>query len=344
MPIILPVHTVSNKALPAVGPVCGSLEGSFPMSFINNYNSIIFFHQSTTHQRLKMKLQKLLKGRSPDNGVIPGAPESSLQGIVSSRGIDKNSSAYSEGGRVLQPTQFDVLFGRGKPFQGHAGNIRLHKVVDVYKGRYSQARRHEKTEIAEEIVQFIKNGGSKAGRFLKRAEGEECWIQVSDSIARDKVSHALRGKPRKEEGPIKAFTVIDDHAATKRPIEAAASPTQAKRRKLVVAEATPSDLELLATQRKNSFLSQLSSSSALLASAGYPSSLSLDLRAQLMTSALADRQMGLGALGSQLGGLQGFLGHSHGFSNPLLSNQSLIGPLLQSLRSDHASTDSCRLW
>lgn len=51
--------------------------------------------------------------------------------------------------RISQPTRFDVLLGRGKPYQGHAGNIRLHKVVDLYKPRYSQARRHEKTEIAE---------------------------------------------------------------------------------------------------------------------------------------------------------------------------------------------------
>lgn len=105
--------------------------------------------------------------------------------------------------RIAQPTRFDVLLGRGKPYQGHAGNIRLHKVVDLYKPRYSQARRHEKTEIAEEIVQFIKTpgGASKpAGRFLKRVENEELWVEVTDAIARDKVSHALRGKPRKEVG------------------------------------------------------------------------------------------------------------------------------------------------
>jgi hypothetical protein len=99
---------------------------------------------------------------------------------------------------TLRPTSFDVLFGRGKPYQGHPGNIRLHKVVEVYRTRYSQVRRHIKTEIAEEIVQFIKSGGNKAGRFLKRADGDETWEEVSDTVAREKVSHALRGKPRKE--------------------------------------------------------------------------------------------------------------------------------------------------
>eukprot|EP00429_Kryptoperidinium_foliaceum_P087892 CAMPEP_0176184446 /NCGR_PEP_ID=MMETSP0121_2-20121125/821_1 /TAXON_ID=160619 /ORGANISM="Kryptoperidinium foliaceum, Strain CCMP 1326" /LENGTH=311 /DNA_ID=CAMNT_0017522825 /DNA_START=37 /DNA_END=969 /DNA_ORIENTATION=+ len=103
--------------------------------------------------------------------------------------------------RISQPSVVDVLFGRGKPYQGHAGNIRLHKIVDLYKARYSNARRHEKTEIAEEIVQFIKSpsGANKQpGRFLKKLDNEEAWVQVNDSVARDKVSHALRGKPRKE--------------------------------------------------------------------------------------------------------------------------------------------------
>lgn len=64
-----------------------------------------------------------------------------------------------------------------------------------------QSRRHEKTEIAEEIVRFIKTSpgpNGQAGRFLKRMEDEECWVPVSDTVARDKVSHALRGKPRKD--------------------------------------------------------------------------------------------------------------------------------------------------
>jgi hypothetical protein len=85
--------------------------------------------------------------------------------------------------------------------QGHTGNIRLHKVVAAYKLRYTEARRHEKTEIAEEIVRLIKTAmgpNTRPGRFLKRVESEDCWVEVSDTVARDKVSHALRGKLRRE--------------------------------------------------------------------------------------------------------------------------------------------------
>ena len=49
------------------------------------------------------------------------------------------------------------------------------------------------------FVQTTASPDSQPGRFLKRIEEDECWVVVSDTVARDKVSHALRGKPRKED-------------------------------------------------------------------------------------------------------------------------------------------------
>mmetsp|Transcript_42937 Transcript_42937/g.103908 ORF Transcript_42937/g.103908 Transcript_42937/m.103908 type:complete len:289 (-) Transcript_42937:542-1408(-) len=102
----------------------------------------------------------------------------------------------SEAGDEIQPTEYDVLFGRGKPFQDHPGNLRLHSIVNVYKPNYTQARRHEKTAIAEDVVKIIKNDGKHVGRFLKQVDGK--WEAVTDIDARAKVSHALRGKSRVE--------------------------------------------------------------------------------------------------------------------------------------------------
>ena len=59
-------------------------------------------------------------------------------------------------GIVVKPTEFDVLFGRGKPYQDHPGNLRLHQLVKARKESYMKARRHEKTEIAYNIVEMIK--------------------------------------------------------------------------------------------------------------------------------------------------------------------------------------------
>lgn len=290
-----------------------------------------------------MKLQKLLNGRSPEgprplDGMVPvGA---SLAAAPKSQG----RVADDQKQRIQHPTQYDVLFGRGKPYQGHAGNIRLHKVVDLYKSRYSQARRHEKTEIAEEIVQFIKNGGTKAGRFLKRIDGEESWAEVSDSIARDKVSHALRGKPRKDDSSAKSHAVVAGLNGAKRATETDASTASNKRQKVSASSPAPSaELELLAAQRNNGMVAPLQASTNFLPPAVTSGGIPIDLRAQLMSSLAAERQ-GL-SLGGPLGGLQGLLGHPHALQNPLLSNQQILNPLLQSLRVDqNQMRGDPRLW
>jgi hypothetical protein len=113
-----------------------------------------------------------------------------------------SSCIHPRSTRILRPKPNDILLGRGKPIQDHSGNIRLRKLVDFHRARYLKARREVKSIIAEEIVQSIKDvekgDGENASRFLRRFE-EEYWIEVSDDIARDKVSHALRSKTRKSD-------------------------------------------------------------------------------------------------------------------------------------------------
>ena len=115
---------------------------------------------------------------------------------------EDSSCIHPRSKRILRPKPNDVLLGRGKPIQDHSGNIRLRKLVDFHRARYLKARREAKSNIAEEIVQSMKDGekgdGENACRFLRRFE-EEYWIEVSDNIARDKVSHALRSKTQKSD-------------------------------------------------------------------------------------------------------------------------------------------------
>jgi hypothetical protein len=140
------------------------------------------------------KLQKLLNGRSPEDShekLISNERHNSEQ---RSRSLENTETMT----RITNPSSRDVLFGRGKPFQSHPGNVYLHKIVNMHKDRYLKSRRYDKLAIAEEIVSEIKEGSNGTpGRFLKRAEGEDHWVEVSSEVAREKVSHALRGKPRK---------------------------------------------------------------------------------------------------------------------------------------------------
>ena len=84
----------------------------------------------------------------------------------------------------------DVLFGRGRGMSKHPGNARFRKLVDQHVPQYERAGKYEKTSIAENIVNIIKQSD---GRFLRLGKSGE-WESVSDEAARNKVSHAFRAR------------------------------------------------------------------------------------------------------------------------------------------------------
>ena len=105
------------------------------------------------------------------------------------------SEEYASGGMhdtCVLPYSSDVLLGRGKPVQEHVGNRRLQAMVEDYVEEYhGYTRNTQKTELAMTITQRVLRAG---GRFLTKESG--IWIEVSDDIARDKVSHLLRARRR----------------------------------------------------------------------------------------------------------------------------------------------------
>lgn len=97
---------------------------------------------------------------------------------------------------VRTPTDQDVLFGRGRPYQSHPGNVNLHRLVTLHKDRYESSQRFDKLAIADQIVYEVKSGGGRKlpGKFLRRVEGEDYWEEAPDDVSREKVAHALRGQ------------------------------------------------------------------------------------------------------------------------------------------------------
>jgi hypothetical protein len=94
--------------------------------------------------------------------------------------------------RIVVPAHADVLFGRGKPFREHIGNMRLFNMLDTHRERYESANLKEKTKVIIEMVRGIQ---SENGRFLRQEEG--CvWVVVNDKLAREKVSHGFRTRIR----------------------------------------------------------------------------------------------------------------------------------------------------
>ncbi|KAG7357390.1 hypothetical protein IV203_002078 [Nitzschia inconspicua] len=113
--------------------------------------------------------------------------------VVASKSSAKPAARTSS--TVETPTDQDVLFGRGRPYQSHPGNVNLHRLVALHKDRYERSRRFDKLAIADQIVYEIKSGGGKTpGRFLRRVEGKDYWEEAPDDVSREKVAHALRGQ------------------------------------------------------------------------------------------------------------------------------------------------------
>jgi hypothetical protein len=108
----------------------------------------------------------------------------------------KTMEEYSRSGTIEWievPTNEDVLLGKGKPFRNHMGNLRLMNMVGDNLDRYNACTDQlEKRDITTEIVNLVKN----AGRFLTQESG--IWIEASDDIARQKVSHAFRNLRRNQ--------------------------------------------------------------------------------------------------------------------------------------------------
>jgi hypothetical protein len=105
--------------------------------------------------------------------------------------------------RISRPGLFDVICGRGRPYQEHLGNIRLHEIVSAHKPLYFNSKRHDKKGIASMIVNSIKNDETQPGRFLKRIDDENdmVWEDVSDKVACEKVGHILRFKYKNAQPP-----------------------------------------------------------------------------------------------------------------------------------------------
>jgi len=84
----------------------------------------------------------------------------------------------------------DVICGRDKYAHRHPGNKKFRIVIQQYCERYRDAkRRADKTEITNEVISHVTNGG---GRFVKFEKKCDSWVLVAFPAIQDKVSHALR--------------------------------------------------------------------------------------------------------------------------------------------------------
>lgn len=124
-----------------------------------------------------------------DTSLTEKAAESTEDGSSAS----SKATADKDTTRIDQPGVNDVLCGKDKTYGNHPGNQKFRSMiesfVEIYKGNHSK---QDKMQITRRIVTAMKQRYNT--RFIRRVKSNGCdmWEQISDSIARDKVSHALR--------------------------------------------------------------------------------------------------------------------------------------------------------
>ena len=101
---------------------------------------------------------------------------------------------------TIEPTDSDVLSGRGGLTNHHPGNKRYRKWVELHKDKYRKGSMNEKTKIARQIIQLVRNQ-SPPGRFLKRDCKTKPWFELTEERSERKTKQALReNKETEQEG------------------------------------------------------------------------------------------------------------------------------------------------
>jgi hypothetical protein len=95
---------------------------------------------------------------------------------------------------IEDPTEFDVLCGRGGASLKHPGNLMYRRLVLMNKAHYTTCKKTEKLKISRSIVTAVRE---HSGRFLERDGSKGTWYDIGDKKAIEKTSQALReGQPK----------------------------------------------------------------------------------------------------------------------------------------------------
>jgi len=104
--------------------------------------------------------------------------------------------AYKNETKVLphtyEPSEYDVVCGRGKGNYSQPGNKRLHVIVQEYLQTYSEAKtKLDKTLVLDVIVDRVREQNNGTTRFVK-FDSKIGWVEISCEQAREKVGHVIR--------------------------------------------------------------------------------------------------------------------------------------------------------
>ena len=94
----------------------------------------------------------------------------------------------------FEPSNYDIICGRGKACYDHIGNRRFRITADINLHKYmNAASRFEKSLVVNSIVDQIKEtSSSSCGGFVKKDPLSGRWYALGDEPSREKIGHTLR--------------------------------------------------------------------------------------------------------------------------------------------------------
>ena len=134
-----------------------------------------------------------------NNNFAQGAPSSSSHSTSINNRLNfgkkskssSSSSSLSSGVAIRQPTNVDILRGRGGGTNHHPGNKKFREEARFFRARYKDkaTTRREKYELSLTLVKRARDYG---GRFLERRNGDDkYWYLMSEGDVRKKASQGM---------------------------------------------------------------------------------------------------------------------------------------------------------
>jgi len=94
-------------------------------------------------------------------------------------------------GKEYQPSNWNVICGRGKHIYNHVGNRRFRIIIATRLQEYVRAKSIcERSEIVNSVLDQIHEAGPHAG-FVKQ-DSKGSWSKIGKGMAREKVAHMFR--------------------------------------------------------------------------------------------------------------------------------------------------------
>jgi len=160
-------------------------------STAGSQNQVIESHSISSFTPARKHRNAPLK-RNLQEKIVVGASESNLASIVKGTKKKRKRAPRKKiiplDKKYLEPTEKDVLMGRGGKSNHHPGNMRYRAEIARLQEHYKKTNdKDEKTNISERLVLGVQSYG---GNFLEKDENG--WYIIDIVVARRKVSQALR--------------------------------------------------------------------------------------------------------------------------------------------------------